>query len=134
MINLPYTVFVELPIYRNKQGQLFCDSLWAKDLRLHLTYIGHFSLCCPVIKGKIPQGFEDITEENIDDIDIKQVFELRHCVGFISTFTNFFFLTYLLFGKLQNTAKSFTLLALAGLSPALFIWYFYGHLCALSGW
>ena len=90
MINLPYTVFVELPIYRNKQGQLFCDSLWAKDLRLHLTYIGHFSLCCPVIKGKIPQGFEDITEENIDDIDIKQVFELRHCVGFISTFTNFF--------------------------------------------
>ena len=90
MIDLPYTVFVELPIYRNKQGQLFCDSLWAKDLRLHLTYISHFSLCCPVIKDKIPQGYESITQENIDDIGIKQVFELRYCVGFMSTFINFF--------------------------------------------
>ena len=90
MINLPYTVFVELPIFRNRQGQLFCDSLWAKDLRLHLTYISHFNLCCPVLTGEVPQGYENITQENIDDIDIKHVFELRYCRGFLSTFTNFF--------------------------------------------
>ena len=90
MINTPYTIFVELPIYQNENGNLFCDSLWAKDLRLHLTYIKHLNLCCPVIQGEIPKGYENITQENIDDIDIKQLFKLRYCMGWLSTFRNFF--------------------------------------------
>lgn len=90
MINLPYTIFVEIPIFKDEQGQLFTDSLWAKDLKLHLTYINHLNLCCPAIKSKITEDCTNLTLENIQDIGIKRVFELRYCNGFLSTLTNFF--------------------------------------------
>ena len=90
MINTAYTIFVELPIFENEQKQLFTDPLWAKDLRLHLAYITHLNLCCPVKKWELLTSSEQQLLENINDIDIKQLFKLRYCNGFLSTFTNFF--------------------------------------------
>ena len=85
MINLNYTIFIEIPLYRNQLNQIFCDPLWAKDIRLHLNYISNFSLCCPVINGDAPGGFEDISATNI-----KHIYALAPSTGFGSVFYHFF--------------------------------------------
>jgi glycosyltransferase involved in cell wall biosynthesis len=64
---------------------MYCDSLWAKDLRLHLDYINDFRICCPVIYSNDNRGLEDITA-----CGIKHVFELRNDYGFGSVAYNLF--------------------------------------------
>ena len=62
---------------------MYCDPLWAKDLRLHLEYIEDFGLCCPVVHSDDVQGLEDISE-----YEIKQLFGLRKDYGLASVAGN----------------------------------------------
>ncbi len=62
---------------------MFCDPLWAKDLKLHLDYISDFRICCPVVYSDDVQGLEDITE-----YEIKHIFELRKDGGLGSVAKN----------------------------------------------
>jgi glycosyltransferase involved in cell wall biosynthesis len=45
-VSLPYLLVVEqqLPLYRDRTGQLFADELWHKDLLIHLDYIDQFMI------------------------------------------------------------------------------------------
>jgi glycosyltransferase involved in cell wall biosynthesis len=77
VIDKPYVLFTRIHLIKTQAGRLFCDVLWAKDLRLHLDYISDFRICCPVIYSNKVQGLEDIT-----DSGIKHLFELRKDYGF----------------------------------------------------
>ena len=83
MIKKSYVLFTRIPLTRTQAGRLFCDALWAKDLRLHLDYISDFRICCPVVYSNNVQGLEDITE-----CQIKHIFELRKDFGFGSVAMN----------------------------------------------
>lgn len=65
MITKPYVLFTRIPLVKDSSGRLFCDRLWAKDLRFHLDYISDFRICCPVLYNNDVQGLDDITEYNI---------------------------------------------------------------------
>lgn len=83
MINNPYVLFTRIGLTKTKSGKLYCDPLWAKDLKLHLEYISDFSLCCPVINNESISNLEEITEYNI-----KQIFSLKKDEGIISVIIN----------------------------------------------
>ena len=83
MIIKPYILFTRIPIVKNQLGRIFCDPLWAKDLKLHLDYIKDFQMCCPVVYGNDVKGLEDIT-----DYGIKHIFEIRKDYGFGSVAKN----------------------------------------------
>jgi len=85
MINKPYVLFTRIHLIKTPSGRIFCNPLWAKDLRLHLDYISDFRICCPVICSDDVQGLEDITE-----CGIKLFFELRKDYGFGSVVKNIF--------------------------------------------
>ncbi len=85
MINLNYTIFIEIPLYRNQLNQIFCDALWAKDIRLHLNYIPNLSLCCPVINDNAPDGYE-----NISSIGVNHIHALAPSAGLGSVLYHFF--------------------------------------------
>jgi glycosyltransferase involved in cell wall biosynthesis len=48
-VELPYLLVVEqqLPLYRNRAGQLFADELWQKDLLMHMGYIDRLAIASP---------------------------------------------------------------------------------------
>ena len=85
MINKPYILFSRIDIVETQSGRIFCDPLWAKDLRLHLKYINDFRICCPVTYSNNVLGLEDIS-----DIQITHLFELRKDFGFWSVIKNLF--------------------------------------------
>ncbi len=83
MINEPYILFTRIPIQKDESGHLFCDPLWAKDLKLHLEYIDKFGICCPVEQSNKTEGLKDIT-----GLGIKWVFELKRDYGLKSVLQN----------------------------------------------
>jgi glycosyltransferase involved in cell wall biosynthesis len=85
MINRPYVLFSRIPIVKNQSGRIFCDPLWAKDLKLHLDYLTNFHICCPVTYQNDVHRLDDIT-----GVDIKNIFELKKDYGFTSVVKNFF--------------------------------------------
>ncbi|MBF6650510.1 glycosyltransferase family 4 protein [Methylobacter sp. BlB1] len=83
MIVKPYILFTRIPIVKTQFGRLFCDTLWAKDLSLHLDYISDFRICCPVVYSNDVQGLDDITGYNI-----RHIYQLRKDYGFGSVAMN----------------------------------------------
>lgn len=83
MIEKSYIHFTRIHLIKTQAGRIFCDPLWAKDLRLHLDYISDFRICCPFIYSNNVQGLEDITE-----CGIKHFYELRKDYGFLSVAKN----------------------------------------------
>ena len=83
MIDKSYVLFTRIHLIKTQAGRLFCDPLWAKDLRLHLDYISDFMICCPVVYSNDVRGLEDITE-----CRIQHIFELRKDYGFGSVAMN----------------------------------------------
>jgi glycosyltransferase involved in cell wall biosynthesis len=78
-----YTNFVSIPIIKNRNGELFTDALWAKDIQLHLEYIECFNLCCPVVLDENTSGLE-----NISQYKINKIIPLKMDYGFISILKN----------------------------------------------
>ena len=76
MINKRYVLFTRIDLIKSQSGKIFCDPLWAKDLKLHLDYITDFRICCPIIYDNDVQGLENIT-----DYPIKHIFELKKDYG-----------------------------------------------------
>jgi glycosyltransferase involved in cell wall biosynthesis len=68
MIKGPYIQFTRIPFIKNDQNEIFCDHLWAKDLKLHLDYINEFGICCPVIQNNDTEGLINITGYAINPI------------------------------------------------------------------
>lgn len=83
MINKRYVLFTRIDLVKSQSGKIFCDPLWAKDLKLHLDYITDFRICCPLIYDNDVQGLEDIT-----DYPIQHIFELTKDYGFASVTKN----------------------------------------------
>ncbi|MGD0961442.1 MAG: glycosyltransferase family 4 protein [Methylomonas sp.] len=83
MITKSYTNFISINIVKTSSGQIYCDELWAKDLKLHLDYISDFRLCCPVVHSEDIAGLVDIS-----DYDIKYIYELKKDFGLISVLKN----------------------------------------------
>ena len=83
MIDKSYVLFTRIQIVKTESGRIFCDPLWAKDLRLHLDYISDFRICCPVVDSNDVVGLEDISEYGI-----KHYFELRKDYGLVSVAKN----------------------------------------------
>lgn len=52
-IEAPYLLVVNIPLHRHA-GHFWANPLWAKDLLLHLGYIRHLLLFCPVEQGAPP--------------------------------------------------------------------------------
>ena len=83
VIDKSYVLFTRIHLIKTQAGRLFCDPLWAKDLRLHLDYISDFKICCPVVHSDDVRGLEDITE-----CRIQHIFELKKDYGFGSVAMN----------------------------------------------
>ncbi|MFJ4386575.1 glycosyltransferase family 4 protein [Pseudomonas sp. NPDC089408] len=84
MIDDPYILFTRIPIVINEQGERFTDPLWVKDIELHLSYIEHFGLCCPVEKSQHVEGLQSISHLNI-----KWLHALKKDRGLASVLKNF---------------------------------------------
>lgn len=84
MIDKSYVLFTRIQIVKTDSGHMYCDQLWAKDLRLHLDYISDFRICCPVVRSNEVEGLEDISE-----CRIRRYFELRKDYGVMSVAKNF---------------------------------------------
>jgi len=69
MIDLPYTLFIRVCIYRDESGSYFTDDLWQQDLAAHFTYISDFRLCCPVEPLEHAEG-EMVRIEGLHDRNI----------------------------------------------------------------
>src|ERR1700685_3506793 len=56
-IAIPYLLVVEqqLPLFRDKTGQVFVNDLWRKDLLMHLGYIDHLMIAAPCSFQEPPQ-------------------------------------------------------------------------------
>lgn len=97
MITQNYTLYCEIPFVKNQQGQVFCDVLWAKDLKLHFTYIKNFSICCPLLSiqnstdiaavEKI-MGSDLAALEDISALPFSNVFDLNYCNGWVGFVKN----------------------------------------------
>lgn len=98
MINKSYVLFTRIAITKTKSGGIFCDSLWAKDLYLHLEYISNFSLCCPVIYSDDVDGLDEIT-----NYEIRNIFSLNKDYGIFSVMVN---LLPNLFGVIKACKKA----------------------------
>ena len=83
MIDKSYVLFTRIAIVKTDSGRMYCDPLWAKDLRLHLDYISDFRICCPVVNSNEIRGLEDISEYRI-----KRYIELRKDYGLMSIVRN----------------------------------------------
>ena len=83
MIDKSYVLFTRIQIVKTDSGRIFCDPLWAKDLRLHLDYISNFRICCPIVNSNEVKGLEDIS-----GYGIKNIFGLRKDYGFGSVAKN----------------------------------------------
>ena len=83
LITKPYLLLIRIPFTRNHAGRLFCDLLWAKDLKLHLNYLADFSICCPVVYSEDVHKLVDIT-----DYPIRSIHELKMDVGIVSVIRN----------------------------------------------
>ena len=46
-----YLLVINVPLYRNGQGELCAGQLWFKDLVEHVAYIERFSIACPQVEG-----------------------------------------------------------------------------------
>jgi glycosyltransferase involved in cell wall biosynthesis len=83
MIKKSYINFINIPVINTSSGKIYCDELWAKDLKLHLEYILDFRLCCPVVYSEDINGLVDIS-----DYPIKKIYALKKDFGLISVFKN----------------------------------------------
>lgn len=88
MINKRYILYTRIPIQKDASGRLFCDPLWAKDIKLHLNYISNFSLCCPVVN--VSSNYKLKGQEEITDYNIRQIYPLTKDEGLLSIIRNFF--------------------------------------------
>lgn len=88
MIDQEYVLFTRIPFTRGKDGRLFCDPLWAKDLKLHLGYLSNFRICCPVVGATSTTNLQAL--EDVTNIGIKKIIELRADRGWLSVARNFF--------------------------------------------
>lgn len=82
MIKGRYVLFIRIPLYKHN-NRLYCEQLWEKDLRLHLSYIEHFSLCCPVVNTNSIENLVDIS-----DLDIKNIYTLNEDKNKLSALIN----------------------------------------------
>lgn len=87
MIKKRYLLCTRIPIFRKVTGDLYCDPLWAKDLKYHLDYIEDFSLCCPVVETTESSDVLEMT--NISEFQITKLFPLKKDVGLGSIVKNF---------------------------------------------
>ena len=83
VIDKPYVLFTRIPLLKTQFDRLYCDPLWAKDLKLHLAYLSDFRICCPVVHADEVQGLEEIT-----GYGIQRVFALRKDYGLVSVVKN----------------------------------------------
>ena len=82
-INQPYTLFIKIPLTINDSGCYFTFPLWEKDLALHLDYISHFNLCCPVEHSNDVSGLSDISK-----LPINEIIPLKRDYGYLSVLMN----------------------------------------------
>ncbi len=61
-----YLMVVEqqLPLYRDRTGQLFADDLWQKDLLMHLEYLDHLMLASPCRQQEPPRDAKPLFADN----------------------------------------------------------------------
>ena len=85
MINEPYILFTRIPLVKNNAGEIYCDQLWAKDLRFHINYIKKFGICCPVEINNKTEGLI-----NLKNYNISPIFALHRDFGIKSVLSNFF--------------------------------------------
>ncbi|WP_347989160.1 glycosyltransferase family 4 protein [Methylomonas sp. AM2-LC] len=83
MIKKSYINFISIPIIKTHSGKIYCDELWAKDLKLHLEYLSDFRLCCPVVYSEDIEGLIDIS-----DYAIKNIYALKKDFGLMSVVKN----------------------------------------------
>lgn len=84
MIGERYTLFVRIPLYLDREGGVFATDLWAKDLALHLGYLGDFRLCCPVLP--LPKVGRAVVP--VEGLSADRIFPLRLDRGWGSVFRN----------------------------------------------
>ncbi len=44
-----YLLVINVPLYRDKGGDIYAGELWFKDLAEHLCYLENFTLACPIL-------------------------------------------------------------------------------------
>jgi glycosyltransferase involved in cell wall biosynthesis len=97
MINTQYVLFNSIPILKDPNGRFTCDPFWAKELRLHIDYIAHLTLCCPVIETNADSDMELLKKmvsynfgelEDITDYRLK-IIPQNHSLGWFAAFKNF---------------------------------------------
>lgn len=97
MINSKYVLFSEIFLLRDKSERLYCDALWAKDLKLHTDYLSQFSLCCPIVEIEDPSNIKELEKhfpynfagvQDITSLNIQHIYETKHSGGWASVFFN----------------------------------------------
>ena len=83
MITKNYVLFIRIPLFQTADGRLYCDELWAKDLKLHLNYIENFSLCCPVVMSEEVSGLTEVNR-----LSLRKIFPLRMDYGYLTVIRN----------------------------------------------
>lgn len=80
-LTFPYLLVLgqQLPLYRDKEGQLFVDELWHKDLLMHLEYIDHLMLATPCYRQELPRDAKPLL---VDKAKV-EVIELPHQKSFL---------------------------------------------------
>jgi glycosyltransferase involved in cell wall biosynthesis len=51
-----YLLVSHIPLYRGSDGRTYIDQLWFTDLAEHLSYLGNFTLACPVVQRTPPKS------------------------------------------------------------------------------
>jgi glycosyltransferase involved in cell wall biosynthesis len=64
-IQVPYLLVVNIQCYQDKSGDIYLDPLWYKDLKKHLNYLKKFTLACPCVYEKAPEGFINLMSDSL---------------------------------------------------------------------
>ena len=64
-IQVPYLLVVNIQCYQDKSGDIYLDPLWYKDLKKHLDYLKKFTLACPCVYEKAPEGFINLMSDSL---------------------------------------------------------------------
>jgi glycosyltransferase involved in cell wall biosynthesis len=84
-IALPYLLVVgqQLPLFRDKSGQLFADELWQKDLSMHLDYLDHLMIASPCLEQTPPPHTKplSIDKSNVELIELPQQKSFLHLLA-----------------------------------------------------
>jgi glycosyltransferase involved in cell wall biosynthesis len=81
-ITLPYLFVVgqQLPLFRDKSGQLFVEELWHKDLTMHLDYLDHLMIASPCLEQTPPPHTKllSIDKSKVELIELPQQRSFLH--------------------------------------------------------